>query len=201
MFRFKSLRFFVFTWTLTNSKVFNDFCWLHFKTRTLEVLTKWDCLNISYCFMVVKKSAVNKERIDYRFFRNINKLCAMQTFISRQNKLRQKKNTHFHPITSHYDFKNSPKYSPSSSRFSISSSICLVISSIFLSASVGPLGFGGVTLYGKRFFPPIFNLPPLELLQVLGVGLTVGGGLGGSGYTKRYQNHTTHSGFIRFPSG
>ena len=42
-----------------------------------------------------------------------------------------------------------PKYSCSSS-FSICSSIALVSSSIFFSASLGPVGFGGVTLNGRR---------------------------------------------------
>ena len=41
-----------------------------------------------------------------------------------------------------------PKYSCSSS-FSICSSIAFVSSSIFFSASLGPVGFGGVTLNGN----------------------------------------------------
>ena len=44
---------------------------------------------------------------------------------------------------------NLPKYSCSSS-FSICSSMALVSSSIFFSASLGPVGFGGVTLNGRR---------------------------------------------------
>ena len=49
------------------------------------------------------------------------------------------------------NFENAdlPKYSCSSS-FSICSSMALVSSSIFFSASLGPVGFGGVTLNGRR---------------------------------------------------
>ena len=42
-----------------------------------------------------------------------------------------------------------PKYSCSSS-FSICSSMAFVSSSIFFSASLGPVGFGGVTLNGNK---------------------------------------------------
>ena len=42
-----------------------------------------------------------------------------------------------------------PKYSCSSS-FSICSSMAFVSSSIFFSASLGPVGFGGVTLNGNN---------------------------------------------------
>lgn len=67
--------------------------------------------------------------------------------------------------------RNLPKYSPSSSRRSISSSICLVISSIFFCASVGPFGLGGVTLKGSSVLPLNFNLPALLTLAKLAVGL------------------------------
>lgn len=67
-----------------------------------------------------------------------------------------------------------PKYSPCSSFFSISSSNCRVSSSIFRSASVGPVGRGGVTLYGSRFF--VRRLPePLPVLSCDGVGDTAEG--------------------------